>query len=79
MKRTAVFLTMLVLAVGNVAPAATVFDDAVAYWPFEGTGSTVTDQSLTTAIDLQLSDGGIDAQSRESSARRFVHPTARTG
>ena len=58
MTRTAVSLSMLILAMGGFAPAATVFDDAVAYWPFEGTGSTVTDESLTTAIDLQF--GAVD-------------------
>ena len=48
---------VLCLCVANTASAVSVYDDAVAYWSFdEGTisGTTVYDQSLTTAIDLSL-------------------------
>ena len=49
--------TALCLCVANTASAVSVYDDAVAYWSFdEGTvsGTTVSDQSLTTAIDLTM-------------------------
>ena len=45
----------VVVCFTSLSSAASIYDDAVAYWPFEETsGTTVNDASLTTAIDLDF-------------------------
>ena len=51
--------TITTVSIVAGAAGASIYDDAVAYWPFEGTGSTCADASATTPIDLLFSDASV--------------------
>ena len=52
--RKPLLVVAVVLCAASLASAETIYDDAVVYYPFEGTGATVSDASGTTAINLAI-------------------------